>query len=54
MTTKVFGDYSINNKKIIALRHTINPSVSFIYTPQTSQNYFDYRRVSLFLVYSIH
>ncbi len=41
MTTKVFGDYSINNKKIIALRHTINPAVSFIYTPQTSQNYFD-------------
>jgi hypothetical protein len=45
LTTRIYGMYFFTNKqsKIKAIRHVVNPSVSFSYTPDftTNQNYFD-------------
>ncbi len=45
MTTRIFGMYNFKNpdSKVKAIRHVINPSVSFSYTPDFSKNpnYFD-------------
>jgi hypothetical protein len=45
MTTRIYGMYHFKNKnsKIKAIRHIINPSISYSYTPDFSRNknYFD-------------
>jgi len=45
MTTRMYGMYYVKNKlrKVKAIRHVINPSISYSYTPDFSKNkeYFD-------------
>jgi hypothetical protein len=45
LTTRVYGMYNVKNpnRKVKAIRHVVNPSVSFSYTPDftTNKNYFD-------------
>ena len=41
ISTKIFGSYKINKMNIKGMRHTITPSINFIYKPEISKNYFD-------------
>lgn len=45
LTTRIYGMYFVKNKnsKVKAIRHIVNPSISFSYTPDFSKNknYFD-------------
>ena len=38
MTTRLYGFYAINGRKVQAIRHVINPTISFNYTPDFTKN----------------
>jgi hypothetical protein len=38
LTTRVYGMYKIKNKVLKAIRHTMNPSITYSYAPNSSSN----------------
>ena len=44
LTTRIYGMFNINRFKIIAIRHVMSPSLSFVYKPDFSNPPYDYYR----------
>ena len=42
LNTKIYGLFNINNEKISAIRHVLTPSISFRYTPDFSNERYNY------------
>ena len=44
LSTRIYGMYKINRLKIIAIRHVMSPSLSFVYKPDFATSPFNYYR----------
>ena len=41
LTTNIYGDFTFNKGRLKALRHTLRPTVSFIYSPDLTNTYLE-------------